>query len=1012
MDILTKVEGGQIKKVEVDAKRLEKDLRKALEGEVRFDNGSRAIYAAGGGNYRLVPIGVVIPRSEKDIVSTVSLCRRYGAPVLLRGGGTSLAGQCCNVAVVIDASKYLCQILDLDPAQRLARVQPGVILDDLRKAAEKHHLTFAPDPSTHNHCTLGGMIGNNSCGVHSVMAGKTVDNIEELRVLTYDGLELRVGRTSDEELERIIREGGRRGEIYSGLRALRDKYGNLIRRHFPRIPRRVSGYNLDQLLPESGFHVGRALVGTEGTCVTVLEATCRLVDSPPARSLVVLGYPDVYSAGDHVMEVLAHKPIGLEGLDDRLIEDMKKKHLHPQDARLLPEGGGWLVVEFGGATKEDADTQARGLMAKLKQGPHPPSMKLFDDEKEEKTVWEIRESGLGATALVPGSQLTWEGWEDSAVPPDRLGDYLRDFRKLLEKYGYGCDLYGHFGQGCVHTRIDFDMETHEGIQKYRSFVHSAAELVVSYGGSLSGEHGDGQSRAELLPIMFGHELIQAFRDFKRIWDPDWKMNPGKVVDPYRVDENLRLGTNYHPWVPETHFKFPADSGSFAHAALRCVGVGKCRREGGGTMCPSYMVTLEEEHSTRGRARLLFEMLEGEVIHDGWREESVHDALDLCLACKGCKGDCPVNVDMATYKAEFLSHYYKGRLRPRHAYAIGLMPEWSRVAGRFPRLANFFTQTPGLSALAKAAAGFAPQRTIPAYAPMPFKKWFERTQSASGFSPASRQDIGLKAGAGSASGEKRREVILWPDTFNNFFHPETAAAALEVLEHVGYRVLVPLQHLCCGRPLYDYGMLRAAKRRLQRILNALRTEIRRGLPIVVLEPSCAAVFRDELTALYPHDEDAKRLAKQTLLLSEFLEKWAPDCRFPALERKASLHGHCHQRAIMKMDAEEKIMRKLGVDSKTLDSGCCGMAGGFGFEKEHYDLSIKVGERALLPAVREAAAETLIVADGFSCREQILQATGRHALHLAELIQMALRRRQAEDREDQRVAKALPAGAPVT
>lgn len=991
MEIVNKVEGGELKRIKVDAEGLERDLRKTLEGEVRFDNGSRAMYSVAGGNYRLVPIGVVIPRTEEDMVRAVSLCRHYGAPVLPRGGGTSLAGQCCNVAVVIDASKYLRQILELDPEKKLARVQPGLVLDDLRDAAEKHHLTFAPDPSTHNHCTLGGMIGNNSCGVHSVMAGKTVDNIEELRVLTYDGLELRVRKTSDEELQRIISQGGRRGEIYSSLKALRDKYGQLIRQRFPQIPRRVSGYNLDQLLPENGFHVARALVGTEGTCVAVLEATCRLVDSSPARSLLVLGYPDVYSAGDHVMEVLAHKPIGLEGLDDRLIEDMKRKHLHPEDARLLPEGEGWLVVEFDGATKKEADDQARGLMAKLSQGRHPPSMKLFDDDKEEKTVWEIRESGLGATALVPGSQLTWEGWEDSAVPPDRLGDYLRDFRRLLEKYRYGCDLYGHFGQGCVHTRIDFDLETYDGIQKYRSFVHEAAKLVVSYGGSLSGEHGDGQSRAELLPLMFGNELVEAFRDFKRIWDPDWKMNPGKVVDPYRVDENLRLGTDYRPWAPETHFKFPEDSGSFAHAALRCVGVGKCRREGGGTMCPSYMVTLEEEHSTRGRARLLFEMLQGDVLRDGWRQESVREALDLCLACKGCKGDCPVNVDMATYKAEFLSHYYQGRLRPRHAYAIGLMPEWSRIAGHFPWLANLFTQTRGLSALAKAIAGFAPQRKIPAYAAEPFKTWLEKHRP--------------RPGQAESAGEEKPRVILWPDTFNNFFHPETACAALEILERIGYLVEVPRQNLCCGRPLYDYGMLRAAKRKLNKILAALREEIRNGVPIVVLEPSCAAVFRDELTALYPHDEDAKRLAKQTFLLNEFLVRRAPDHRFPAFNRKALLHGHCHQRAIMKMDAVEKILRELGIDCKTLDSGCCGMAGGFGFEKQHYDLSVKVGERALLPAVRQADAETLIIADGFSCREQISQATGRRALHLAEVIQMALLGSYTEDHPQERVAVAV-------
>jgi len=729
--------------------------------------------------------------------------------------------------------------------------------------------------------------------------------------------------------------------------------------------------------------VARALVGTEGTCVTVLEATCRLVYSPPARTLLVLGYSDVYSAGDHVTDVLACKPIGLEGIDDRLIEDMKKKHMHPDDVQLLPEGGGWLLVEFGADTKQESDALARGLMDELKAQRNAPSMKLFDDAKQEKMIWEIRESGLGATALVPGASLTWEGWEDSAVPPENLGDYLRDFRKLLDKYGYGCDLYGHFGQGCVHTRIDFDLKTHDGIRKYRSFVHAAAELVVSYGGSLSGEHGDGQSRAELLPIMFGTELIDAFREFKRIWDPEWKMNPGKVVDPYRVDENLRLGTGYRPWVPKTHFQFPDDSESFAHSALRCVGVGKCRHEKGGTMCPSYMVTHEEEHSTRGRARLLFEMLQGDVIRGGWRDDSVRGALDLCLACKGCKGDCPVNVDMATYKAEFLSHYYAGRLRPRHAYAIGLIHRWSRIAGHFPRLTNFFTQTSGFKSFAKAAAGFAPQRKIPVYAQQPFREWFKGHR-------------GNWAADGRGQGG-RPSVILWADTFNNYFHPTTAQAALEVLESAGYDVRVPRQDLCCGRPLYDYGMLRPAKRLLRETLAALRHEIRGGVPVVVLEPSCAAVFRDELLSLYPHDEDAKRFAQQTYLLSEFLEKKAEHYQSPTLARKAIVQGHCHHRAIMKMDAEEKVLKKLGLDYKVLDSGCCGMAGGFGFEKEHYDLSIKAGERVLLPAVRQADQDTLIIADGFSCREQISQTTGREALHLADVIHMAARGSAVENEQ---------------
>ncbi|HZS76080.1 MAG TPA: FAD-linked oxidase C-terminal domain-containing protein [Ktedonobacteraceae bacterium] len=963
----------------VDADALADELRQQLHGEVRFDEGSRALYATDSSNYRQVPIGVVIPKGVDDVIRTVEACRKYGAPLLSRGCGTSLAGQCCNVAVIIDWSKYMNRVLEIDPQRKLARVQPGTILDDLRDAAEKYQLTFGPDPATHTHCTLGGMIGNDSCGTHSVMAGKTVDNIEELDILTYDGLRMRVGKTSDEELERIIREGGRRGEIYARLKAIRDKYGDLIRERFPKIPRRVSGYNLDQLLPENGFHVARALVGTESTCVTVLEATTRLVNSPPARALLALGYPDIYSACDHIPLILQHDPIALEGIDDRMIEDARRKDLLPDDVAMLPPGGGWLLVEFGSDTRQESHDKAEGLLNALKQDRSSPNIKLFDTPADMKKIWLVRESALGATGRVPGEKDAWPGWEDSAVPPDKVADYLRDLRDLMERYDYRYAFYGHFGQGCIHTRVSFDLETSGGIARFRSFIFDAADLVVKYGGSFSGEHGDGQARAELLPRMYGDELIEAFNEFKSIWDPDWKMNPGKMVKPYRIDQNLRLGTGYNPSQPQTYFSFVEDSGSLSHATLRCVGVGKCRRLDGGTMCPSFMVTREEKDSTRGRARLLFEMLsanhrpenstEGERLDlHGWHSEAVKDALDLCLACKGCKGDCPVNVDMATYKAEFLAHYYEGKLRPITAYSMGLIHWWARPASLVPGLVNFFTQTPGLRSLAKLAAGIAPQREIPAFAPYTFKQWFRKREPR-------------KTGQG--------KVILWADTFNNHFHPETAIAAVEVLEAAGFQVEVPLQPLCCGRPLYDFGMLAEAKRLLSEILETLRPQIREGIPIVGLEPSCVAVFRDELPNLYPHDEDARRLSKQAFLLSEFLVQYAPDFEVPPLKRKALVHGHCHHKSIMKMGAEIKILSQLGLNYTLPDTGCCGMAGAFGFESDHYDVSMKVGERVLLPAVRDADKETLIIADGFSCREQIAQGTDRQALHLAEVLQMALR-----------------------
>src|SRR6266540_701926 len=554
---------------------------------------------------------------------------------------------------------------------------------------------------------------------------RTADQVVELDVVTGDGLRLRVGKTSEEDLSRIIAEGGRRGEIYADLKALRDDYESLIRAKFPDIPRRVSGYNLPSLLSENGFHVARSLVGSEGTCVTVLEATVRLMPNPKERSLLVAGFEDVAAAADHVPAVLAHRPIGLEGFDDRLVEDAKAIGLHPldSDSDPLPRGRGWLLIEFGGDSRAEADGKARRLAAELAGSAVGTTL---CDPRQARQVWRVRESALGATAHVPGKPMTWEGWEDSAVPPEKLGSYLRDLRRLYQKHRYEGDFYGHFGQGCVHTRIDFDLETKEGVGRFRTFLDEAADLVVSYGGSLSGEHGDGQARAELLPKMFGSELMEAFREFKRIWDPDGKMNPGKVVDAYPITENLRLQTGHNPVPLETRFHYREDGEDFPRALLRCVGVGKCRRLDGGTMCPSFMVTREEEHSTRGRARLLFEMLRGETIRDGWKSEEVRGALDLCLACKGCKADCPVNVDMATYKAEFLSHYWSGRLRSRSAYAFGLVPWWSRIASLTPGLANALTQTPILAALARAAAGIAPQRKIPAFARQTFRDWFKRT----------------------------------------------------------------------------------------------------------------------------------------------------------------------------------------------------------------------------------------------------------------------------------------------
>jgi FAD/FMN-containing dehydrogenase/Fe-S oxidoreductase len=982
----------------VDAAALAEALRSQISGDVRFDRGARALYATDGSNYRQVPIGVVLPRDADDVLATVALCRQFGAPLLCRGGGTSLAGQCCNVAVILDFSRYMSRILEIDPARRIARVQPGVVLDHLRTAAEKHHLTFGPDPATHDRCTLGGMIGNNSCGVHSVMAGKTDDNIEALEVLTYDGVRLKVGQDLIEPCgdSRPRLSGGpelsgrsdsaRAAQIYAALKQIASTYGDRVRQRFPKIPRRVSGYNLNFLLPENGFHVARALVGSEGTCVTVLEATCRLVESPPERVLLVVAYPDIYQCADHVPEIMAHKPIGLEGFDDLLVSFTRMKGINSEGLALLPDGGGWLMVEFGAETAREAESQARGLMKHLTQSSHPPNLRLYTQKQQVKRVWEVRESALGATSHVAGEAMTWEGWEDAAVAPEKLGGYLRDLRKMFAVYGYKGSLYGHFGHGCVHTRINFDLQSKDGIAKFRKFMEEAADLVVSYGGSISGEHGDGQARGELLPKMFGPELVQAFREFKSTWDPEWKMNPGKLIDPYKLDENLRLGPAYSPWEPKTNFQFPADHGSLAQATLRCVGVGKCRHDEGGIMCPSYRATREEEHSTRGRAHLLWEMTRGQgredgIIRDGWRSEEVKHSLDLCLACKGCKTECPVGVDVATYKAEFLSHYYEGRTRPRSAYAFGNIDLWARLASHAPGLANLTTQLPFLCDISKLVAGIPKQRAIPAFAPETFKTWFAHRRSSSRDSDAP-------------------PVLLWPDTFNNHFHPGTAKAAVEVLEAAGFRVVVPKADLCCGRPLYDHGMLDRAQTLLLQILDELSPELEAGIPIVGLEPSCVAVFRDELLNFFPQDERAQALARQTFLLSEFLETFARNVPLPQLNRKALLHGHCHHKSLMKMGAEESVLHRLGVDFQSPAPGCCGMAGSFGFDRDKYDLSIAIGELELLPAIRQTPPDWLIIADGFSCREQIAQGTPRLALHLAEVLQMALGHSSEFHRPDSR------------
>jgi FAD/FMN-containing dehydrogenase/Fe-S oxidoreductase len=946
---------------------LEQRLRQTVRGEVRFDDAVRSLYATDASNYRQIPIAVVTPLDAADVISAIEACRSFGAPVLSRGAATSLAGQCCNTAVILDFSKFMRRILSIDPQASTAVVEPGIVLDRVREAAEEFDLTFAPDPATHSRCTLGGMIGNNSCGTHSLLGGKTVDNVESLDILLYDGTRMTVGATTEDELAAIIAAGGRKGELYAGLKLLRDDYADLIRDRFPNIPRRVSGYNLDDLLPENGFHVARALVGSEGTCVTILESTLRLVKSPQFRTVVGLGFTDAFLAADAVPLILPHKPIALEGFDHVLLEYTGRKNLATEGLTLLPPGKGFLLAELGADTEAESLLLAAQLAAAAAHFPVPPTVRIFT-KAEARQVWFVRESALGAVSIVPGEPDRLEGWEDAAVAPEKLGTYLRALTALMAEYNYTSPLYGHFGHGCVHLRINFDLVTQAGIQQYLSFIDRAADLVVSLGGSLSGEHGDGQSRGALLEKMVGPDLMQAFRRFKALWDPLNKMNPGKLIGTLdqpvnNPQDQLRTNTA-HPSMPvDPYFSFARDHGSVEHAVSRCVGVGACRKEESGTMCPSYMVTREEQHSTRGRAHLLWEMLQGDVLKGGWRNEQVREALDLCLACKACKTECPTNVDMATYKSEFLAHHYKGRLRPIASYAFGYIDKWARLASLAPRLVNLFGQSRLLSSIAKRLLHIHPRRTLPTFATTTY-----RSQAAS--LPQPTNPIG--------------DVLLWADTFNNYFRSETSLAAHNVLTSAGFRVHTLDQHLCCGRPLYDFGLLDSARRYLLDTLSALEPTLAAGMPIVVLEPSCATVFRDELTNLLPDDPRAHQLNDSTFLLSEFLVRHAPLYTPPQRSGTFVVQGHCHHQAVMKMTDEIQLLKATGANVQLLDSGCCGMAGPFGFEADKFDVSQTLAERRLLPAIRSADAYTTFVADGFSCREQIAQNSQRHALHLAEIL----------------------------
>ena len=940
------------------AKALQADLEHSLGPCADFSTQAKALYATDASNYRQVPLGLVFPRSQSEVVETVRICREHDAPILARGGGTSLAGQGCNVAVCIDFSRHLNCLVEIDPASKTARVEPGCILDHLQEAARLHGLMFGPDPATHDHNTLGGMIGNDSCGVHSVKWGRTADNVRRLDVLTYDGLQLELGPTPEEWLARRLDELGRRGEIYRALVGLRDRYGAQIEKCFPKIPRLVSGYeNLDALLSGSDFNLARTLTGTEGTCAIVLEAVVNLVPRAKARAIALLSFDDIFAAADAVPALLEQQPDAIEGFDEKMYKAVEHSR-SAEGMKAFPEGRGFLIIEAGGDTAQEAEAKVGCIVDRARTGGRS---QIVTDPLEQERVWQAREAALGVTAFVRGQREHWPGWEDSAVPPDRLGDYLRELERLFSEHRYSAALYGHFGDGVTHCRVNWDFQTEKGLANYRGFMREAAQLVHRYGGSLSGEHGDGQARAELLKIMYGEELLQCFREFKSIWDPLGRLNPGKAIEPFPIDSNLRLGPTYSPKKVETHFSYSADHGSFAHATTRCVGVGKCRRRevGNEIMCPSYLATGEEKHSTRGRAHLLHEMTRGEVIKEGWDSDAVEDSLSLCLACKGCKADCPVGVDVATWKAEFRFHHYAKKARPRSAYSMSFIDRWARLASYAPAIANVL----GRTGLMKWAAGIHARAQLPRFAPQTFRSWFHERGNR---------------GMGS------NRLILWPDTFNNHFRPTTLIAATQLLERAGFKIIVPKEPLCCGRPLYDWGFLDRARKRLERILMVLGNELEAGTPIVVLEPACASVFKDELCNLLPGRADAERLSARVHYVADFVATRID--LFPKFLRGGSalVQAHCHHHSVIRFDKEEELLRALDLKIERPPQGCCGMAGAFGMAKESFEVARTIGERVLLPRVRELPDDAMIIADGFSCREQIELHGGRASLHIAELL----------------------------
>ena len=928
--------------------------------EVDSSKRRRAEYSTDASNYRVVPQVVVFPRSSDEVLAALEVSRRTGTPITSRGAGTSVAGNAVGTGIVLDFSRHLNKILDLDPEARTARVQPGVIMSSLQKAAAPHGLRFGPDPSTQNRATLGGMIGNNACGPHAVAYGRTADNVSEILGVTGTGDLLTAGA----------------GDL-SGVAGLQELVtGNmaLIRQELGRFTRQVSGYSLEHLLPEKGRNLARALVGTEGTCLTILEATVDLVPQSAAPVLVVLGYPDMPSAADAVPPLLKHKPLAVEGLDARLV-DVVRRVKGAAAVPDLPAGAGWLMCEVGGDTLEEALARAEELV----KDAGTKAYGVFPPGPQATAMWQIRADGAGLGGRTPANEPAWPGFEDSAVPPEKLGTYLRELEALMKSHGVDGLAFGHFGDGCVHLRLDIPMA--DSPKPLRDFMTDAANLVASHGGSLSGEHGDGRARSELLSVMYSPQALQLFGQFKQLFAPNNLLNPGVLVDPDPLDANLRRPAAAK--VPaSTGFSFAHDGGDFTTAVHRCVGVGKCRADNsaaGGFMCPSYLATKDEKDVTRGRARVLQELTNGNLLARDWSSKEVHEALDLCLSCKACSSDCPAGVDMAQYKSEVLHRTYEGKLRPVNHYILGWLPRWGRLVSSWAPLAKLANAVLSVRPLAKAvfwAGGMDTRRKMADFASKPFRKWARSSDQVT---------------VGQPSAHQPKPVLLWVDSFSDAMDPEVPIAAVQVLQAAGYQVLVPDQEVCCGLTWISTGQLTGAKKRLRQLLDVLAPYAVNDIPIVGLEPSCTGVLRSDLLDLLPEDPRSSAVSKAVHTLAELLTAPLPVGPDPASGWKlpdlsdvtAVAQPHCHQYSVMGYGPDQKLLESAGAKITTL-AGCCGLAGNFGMEKGHYETSVAVANNALLPALEKMGEADIYLADGYSCRTQADNLAGVSGLALAELL----------------------------